>query len=132
MPFLLDTNAWIDVLKDPSSLVRKRIESLRPSEVVTCSIVQAELRYGAEKYGNVPRRVSLVQKTLAPFRSAPFDDDVIVEYARLRHALDKIGKPIGPLDTMIAAICLHHVFTIVTHNVREFSRVPSLTLEDWQ
>ncbi|TWU48207.1 type II toxin-antitoxin system VapC family toxin [Rubripirellula reticaptiva] len=91
MPFLLDTNAWIGLLKNPSSSVKTRIQTLSPSEVVTCSIVHAELRYGAGKYGNVQRRVLLIEQFLAPFRSVAFDDDVVIEYARLRHSLDGDG-----------------------------------------
>jgi tRNA(fMet)-specific endonuclease VapC len=70
-------------------------------------------------------------QTLSPFVSFPFDDDAAIHYARLRHSLELTGSTIGPYDLQIAAICLLHQLTLVTSNVNEFSRVPSLIFEDW-
>jgi len=33
---------------------------------------------------------------------------------------------------LIAAIALANNLTLVSHNTREFSRIPGLSLEDWQ
>lgn len=132
MSHLLDTNAWIQYLKNPLSPIGGKLATLRPTDIVTCSIVRSELLHGAEKYGNKSRRVSLVQATLAPFVSLPFDDQDAIEYAKLRHALELAGTVIGPYDLQIAAICLRHGATLVTNNVREFSRVTGLKVEDWQ
>jgi tRNA(fMet)-specific endonuclease VapC len=132
MRYLLDTNAWIRYLKDPSSSIRSRLSALRPTDIVTCSIVRSELLHGAEKYGNRARRISLVQTTLAPFASFPFDDQDASEYGKLRHSLELAGTVIGPYDLQIAAICLRHGVTLVTHNEREFSRVNGLKVADWQ
>ena len=73
-----------------------------------------------------------METTLAPFVSLPFDDQDAVEYAKLRHSLELAGTVIGPYDLQIAAICLRHAATLVTNNVREFSRVNGLKVEDWQ
>jgi tRNA(fMet)-specific endonuclease VapC len=70
-------------------------------------------------------------QTLSPFVSFPFDDAAAIHYARLRHSLELTGSTIGPYDLQIAAICLLHQLTLVTSNVNEFSRVPSLIFEDW-
>lgn len=64
MSYLLDTNAWIQYLKNPASQIRSKLSSLHAIEIVTCSIVRSDLLHGAEKYGNVARRVSIVQQTL--------------------------------------------------------------------
>jgi len=45
--------------------------------------------------------------------------------------LEKKGKPIGPMDTLIAAHAVSMDMTLVTHNVREFHRVSELKVEDW-
>jgi tRNA(fMet)-specific endonuclease VapC len=87
--------------------------------------------HGAEKYGNRNRRQDLVIETLAPYRSLPYDDDAALVYAKLRHDLELAGNVIGPYDLQIAAICKLHGFVLVTSNVREFSRVPDLLIEDW-
>ena len=131
MPYLLDTNAWIQYLKQPGSPIHGRLAALQPADVVTCSSVRSELLHGAEKYGNRQRRVAVVSQALAPFRSVPFDDADAIEYARIRHSLELAGLVIGPYDLQIAAICIRHGFTLVTSNVGEFSRVAGLTVEDW-
>ena len=75
MSYLLDTNSWIHYLKHTDSSIRARLELAQPSDIVSCSVVRAELLHGAEKYGNRDRRVASVVQTLAPFHSLPFDDD---------------------------------------------------------
>lgn len=65
-------------------------------------------------------------------KSLPFDDAAAERYAGLRAGLEKVGTPIGPNDMLIAAIALANDVTVVTHNVREFSRVPGLRVEDWE
>ena len=88
--------------------------------------MRCELLHGAEKYGNRNRRVATVNQTLAPFNSVPFDDGDAAEYARIRNELETMGLVIGPYDLQIAAICVRHGFTLVTHNIGEFARVRGL------
>lgn len=99
MPYLLDTNIWIHYLKQPSSPIYTKLATLQPADVVTCSIVRSELLHGAEKYGDRNRRVAVVNKTLAPYQSLPFDDGDAVEYARIRHELETAGLVIGGRST---------------------------------
>lgn len=131
MPYLLDTNVWIHYLKQPGSPIHAKLATLQPVDVVTCSIVRSELLHGAEKYGNRDRRVAIVNQTLAPYNSLPFDDADAVEYARIRHDLDTAGLVIGPYDLQVAATCVRHGLTLVTRNIGEFSRVSGLVVEDW-
>ena len=67
MGWLLDTNAWIDYLKNPASLARGHLMQRRPEEIFSCSIVRAELMHGALKYGVPERRQLIVQNVLVPF-----------------------------------------------------------------
>ena len=131
MRYLLDTNAWIVYLKDPDSEVRKRLLTVSPREIVTCSIVISELLHGAEKYGNRLKRLATVQTLLAPFQCLPFDEIDAAHYASLRHDLEVRGEVIGPHDLQIAAICLRHRLTLVTNNVSEFERIGGLVVENW-
>lgn len=131
MPYLLDTNVWIHYLKQPGSPIHAKLATLQPADVVTCSIVRSELLHGAEKYGDRNRRVAIVNQTLAPYNSLPFDDADAVEYARIRHELETAGRVIGPYDLQIAAICVRHGLTLVTSNIGEFSRVSGLMVDDW-
>jgi tRNA(fMet)-specific endonuclease VapC len=68
---------------------------------------------------------------MLPLEVAPFDEQATAAYGELRVALEKQGKPIGPLDTMIAAHALSLGVTLVTNNTREFERVAGLTIVDW-
>jgi len=72
--YLLDTNHWIAFLKGFDKPLGVRIERTASDQVVTCSIVRAELLHGAEKYGNRDARVQLIDQTLGPYKSFAFDD----------------------------------------------------------
>ena len=132
MSWLLDTNAWIDYLKNPASVVRARLMERKPEEISTFSVVRAELLHGARKYGAPDRRLAIVRETLAPYRSLPFDDSAAEHYAVLRHELERLGEGIGPHDLLIAAICVTHKVTLVTANTGEFRRVAELNISNWQ
>lgn len=67
-----------------------------------------------------------------PFTSLPFGDDGAEQYGLIRAELKRQGRPIGANDLLIAATALAYDLTLVTHNTREFSRVPGLRLEDWE
>jgi tRNA(fMet)-specific endonuclease VapC len=131
MPYLLDTNSWIHYLKHVNSPIRAKLQTLQPVDIVSCSVVRAELLHGAEKYGNRDRRVATVVQTLAPFRSFAFNDEAASRHAQLRHSLEVAGLTIGPYDLQIAAICQRHQLILVTNNTSEFARVNGLQLEDW-
>ena len=68
---------------------------------------------------------------LAPLEIMAFDDKAIWSYGELRADLERRGVSIGALDTMIAAHALSVNATLVTNNLREFSRVKNLSLENW-
>jgi tRNA(fMet)-specific endonuclease VapC len=72
------------------------------------------------------------QRFLSLFVSLPFDDRAAEHYGRIRADLANAGMPIGGNDLLIAAIALTHNLSIVTHNVKEFGRVTSLQIEDWE
>jgi len=132
MGWLLDTNAWIDYLRNPASLVRVQLVQRQPEEIFSCSIVRAELMHGALKYGAPERRQAIIQSALAPFASYAFDNEAAQKYATIRHELERWGQRIGPHDLMIAAICVTNECVLVTANESEFERVPSLRIVNWQ
>jgi len=95
-------------------------------------VVVYEPRHGAEAGVDPAREHAKLDGFLAPFMSLPFDDGCARRCAEIRRALERTGSVIGPHDLQIAAIALHHGLTLVTHNTREFSRIPQLTLDDWE
>jgi tRNA(fMet)-specific endonuclease VapC len=97
-----------------------------------CSVVKAELTYGARKSAKPAHNLRVLQRFFEPFRSLSFDDTCSEQYGLIRSDLERAGKPIGPYDVMIAATAIAHELTLVTHDVAEFSRVAGLKWEDWE
>lgn len=131
MRYLLDTNVWIQHLRQATSLVSVRLIRTPASEIAVCSIIWGEMLHGARKYERRLAREQLVVKTLSPYESLPFDQSAAVFYADVRDTLERCGEVIGPYDLQIAAIALAHDLTLVTNNVSEFRRVDGLRVEDW-
>ena len=132
MTYLLDTNTCIRYLNGRSPQVRSNLESLSPEEVALCSVVKAELSYGAARARHPERTMAHIATFASPFTSLPFDDSCADRYGQIRAQLEQASTPIGPNDLMIAAIALAHGLTLVTHNTREFGRVAGLILADWE
>lgn len=132
MTYLLDTNVCIRYLNGRSPAVLRRLQALQPADIAVCSVVKAELFYGARRSRNPVRSLAEQQQFLQPYRSLPFDDVAAKMAGILRAELARQGTPIGPYDLQIAAIALANDCTLVTHNVREFARLPNLSIEDWE
>ena len=134
MTYLLDSNACIGWLRQNQPALVSRIKQERPTDLVICSVVVGELIYGAERSGTAHRAANhlRVEQLRQQFVSIPFDDSAAAEYGKVRAHLAVLRTPIGPNDLMIAAIALANGLILVTHNTAEFSRVPGLSIEDWQ
>ena len=123
---------WIHLLNKSESLVKQRFEDVDPSEIRLCSVVKAELYFGAEKSKRRDENMETIEALFADMESLSFDDQAARQYGIIRKNLSTSGVLIGPNDLMIAAIGLAHDITVVTHNTREFSRVAGLRIEDWE
>ncbi len=132
MNFLFDTNACISYLNNYLSPIRRKLEQLSPNQIFVCSVVKAELFYGAMKSQSPEKTLVKQELFLNQFVSLPFDDQAAKIFGEIRAYLARLGTPIGPYDLQIAAIALAHNVTLVTHNTGEFSRVPDLLIEDWE
>ena len=130
--YLVDTKACIKVLNGSSAPLVASLRSHAPSEIRVSSVTRAELLYGARRSARVAENLRLLASFFAPIVALPFDDACAEEYGALRATLAAAGRPIGPNDLLIAATALAHDLTLVTHNVREFSRVAGLKIEDWE
>lgn len=132
MKYLLDTNTCIRYLNGRSPQVRAKLLATPFQDIVVCSIVKAELAFGSMRSQNPTQSLAKQQNFLVHFVSLPFDDFVVPFYAQIRADLTNRGTPIGPNDTMIAAIAVAYNLILVTHNTIEFSRIQGLQLEDWE
>jgi len=129
--FLLDTNTCIFFLNSSSDPIRENMEKYGPEQIALCSVVKAELLFGALKSARVEQNMEKLQKFFQPFRSFYFDDAAADIYGQIRSTLERQGTRIGPNDLMIAAIAVSRRAILVTNNVQEFGRVQNLEIQDW-
>jgi len=130
--YLLDSNVCIRLLNQRHAGIEQCFRKHAPSELFLCSIVKAELFYGARHSQQVDANLQRLELFFLPLGSLPFDDHCAKIYGHIRHKLSMSGEMIGPNDLMIAAIALASGMVLVTHNRREFSRITGLHLEDWE
>ncbi len=131
MKYLLDTNICIYLINENPKELLKKFEKYPVEEFGISSITHAELQYGVQKSKRRAQNQSALQEFLIPLAILPFHGKKTVEcYARIRTILESKGQTIGPLDMLIAAHALSLNLTIISNNVKEFSRVPKLKYEN--
>ena len=130
MRYMLDTNICIQIMNHANDALLTRLIE-HEGEMCISTVVAAELRFGVAKSSAQKKNRQLLTEFLSPLEILPFDEDAAESYGELRAALERAGKPIGPLDTLIAGHALSLGATLITHNTREFQRVKGLKLESW-
>lgn len=128
--YLLDTNILSHLIRHPSGPVFNYLESILPATACTSIIVSAEIHYGLRKGASDKLRTQ-AEKVLDVMDILPLENPVDTYYGEIRALLNRKGTPIGGNDLFIAAHALALDLTLVTANVREFSRVPKLRIENW-
>lgn len=131
MTFLLDTSVCIPLINRTEPRLAERLLREDPSSVVLCSVVKAELYFGARNSMKVAENMDRVDRFCAAFTSLPFDDEAAARYGGVRAQLKREGRPIGANDLLIASIALASNVNLVTRNVEEFQRVPGLAVASW-
>lgn len=133
MKYLFDTDALSQIIKKnpPLPFIRK-LATIDPEEQCTTTITVGELIYGACKSGRPGYFIDKLEKLVWPhIYILPFDEGSAGVYGRLRADLEKRGTPLNEPDLRIAAIALNRGLVVITGNVKQFSRVPELPVEDW-
>lgn len=129
--YLLDTNIVSYWMRGSAALI-ERIKSHAPADLALSTITLAEILYGIEKSASRKQERRLkIQQIAAQLHTYPFDEAAAHKYAIIRSQLEKNGAIISERDTQIASIAMANQLTLVTHNVKEFVRVPKLKVEDW-
>ena len=131
MRYLLDTDTCVDLIRHQPAAILRKLDHVQPGEVGVSSITAAELEFGAARSADPARNRRALAKLFSALIVIPFDHQAAQNYGTLRHELESKGTPIGPLDTLIAAQARHLGLVLVTRNLREFKRVPSLRVESW-
>lgn len=131
MSYLLDTNICIALLKGHDKRLIEKFQVQEPAAFRLCSLVKAELLYGAHHSQRVSKNLALLEKFFSQFQSLPFDDMAAEFYGTTRALLTKAGTPVGANDLIIASIAQTNQLTLLTRNIKEFIRIPGLRSECW-
>ena len=130
MQYMLDTNIVSELVRRPDGEVARRAITLDRGSVAISIIVAAELRYGAERRGSI-RLTRQLEAVLSAIDMLPLGTPADRHYGMIRSELERMGRPIGHNDLLIAAHARALDATLVTRNVGEFGRVPNLAIENW-
>lgn len=130
MRWMLDTDTCIAIIKKHPVALRK-LRGKSVGQVGVSSITLGELAFGAERSSRSTQAHEALGEFLVALEVVGFDDASAMTYGKVRASLEQRGKPIGPLDTLIGSHALEIDAIVVTHNIREFSRIDGLRLEDW-
>ena len=131
MKYMLDTNICIFAIRNSNDNVLKKFREHLDDELYISSITLAELMYGVEKNRKPEQNRNALLQFLTLIDIKEFSEKAAIEYGKIRAFLENQGTPIGPLDTLIAAHAVSENMILVTHNTKEFLRVPELTVENW-
>jgi tRNA(fMet)-specific endonuclease VapC len=130
LQYMLDTNICIYVMKNYPPKMRERFNRLA-EQLCISSITLGELHYGAEKSARRLENLQAIEHFTARLEMLPFTPKAATHYGQLRAELERLGKPIGPHDMLIAAHARAEGLIVVTNNAREFRRVAGLRVENW-
>jgi len=128
---VLDTDICIYAINRKRPGVLSRVRDYDIGEVGISSITYAELRFGVENSAKTEENLDRLERFLLPLEILPFDAEAGRQYGRIRVELKRLGCPIGSNDLLIASHALALDATLVTNNVREFSRISGLRVEHW-
>jgi tRNA(fMet)-specific endonuclease VapC len=128
--YVLDTNTVACFFRREGA-VAERLLATPPSEIGIPTVVLYELEVGVEKSTSPRKRRAQLARFVQVVEILPFGPGEARAAARIRASLERSGTPIGPLDILIAGTVVARGATLVTRNVREFSRIPDLSVVDW-
>ena len=131
MSYLLDTDICIYIIKKKPAAVLGRVQSRQPGEITISTITLAELGYGIARSHYPDRNRVALLEFLLPFTILDFDQRASAVYGEIRSSLESRGRPIGPMDLLLAAQAKAHNLILVTNNEKEFKRIGGLRVENW-
>ena len=131
MNYLLDTDICIYIINKKPAAVLKRVQSRQPGRIAISAITVAELEYGVARSRDPGRNRIALLEFLFPFTILDFDQKAAMEYGRIRSSLEARGRPVGPMDLLLAAQAKAHSLILVTNNEKEFARIDGLRIENW-
>jgi tRNA(fMet)-specific endonuclease VapC len=129
--FVLDTNICIYIIRQKPVEVFEKFKTLNIGSVGLSVITLSELNYGVEKSAFPGKNFDALRRFVTPLEILDFDQNAAFEYGKIRTYLEKQGAIIGSMDLLIAAHTKSINACLVTNNMKEFSRIPELKIENW-
>jgi tRNA(fMet)-specific endonuclease VapC len=129
---MLDTNVCIGIINDRPPALRQRLMLNEPTTVAISQVVHYELAYGVCNSAQPQKNQANLDHFLKYVQVLEWGAEQATTAAQIRCKLKRVGQPIGPYDLLVAAHALSIDAVLVTHNIREFSRVEGLRIEDWE
>jgi tRNA(fMet)-specific endonuclease VapC len=130
LAYMLDTNICIYVMKNYPQDLRAKFNSLAERLCIS-SITLGELYYGAEKSARRADNLIAVEHFVARLDVLPFDPKAAAHYGQVRAELERAGTLCGPHDMQIGGHARSQGLIVVTNNMREFSRIKGIRVENW-
>ena len=131
MKYLIDTNICIYIMNNRPVDVIKKFKQFNPGEIGISTITVSELQYGVSESTYRKENQHRLDEFLAPLEILAYSEIAARTYGDIRFQLENRGKPIGPLDLIIAAQALSQNLIMVTNNDKEFKRIKNLEVENW-
>jgi tRNA(fMet)-specific endonuclease VapC len=131
MEYLLDTDICIYLIKNHPPEIQRRFRQHPLHSLRLSSTSLFELRYGVSKSSNQRSNQAALDTFLRMIELVELDAAAAIAAAECRANLERQGTPIGPYDLLIAGVALSRDMTLVSNNVREFSRIEGLRVENW-
>ncbi|RHX91316.1 VapC toxin family PIN domain ribonuclease [Leptospira yasudae] len=129
--YLLDTNICIYIINQKPDSVYKKFKKIKLENIFISSITEFELKYGVQKSLHFEKNLKVLEEFLSYLNILPFGSKDSNKAAKIRVDLERVGKPIGPFDLLIASQALSNKLTLVTNNEKEFNRIKELKIENW-
>ena len=131
MKYLIDTNICIYIMyKRPKEIIKK-FRQFEPGEIGISTITVSELQYGISKSEHRKKNQLRLEEFITPLEILNYDEEAAWAYGDIRFQLEKRGRPIGPLDLLIAVQAASRDLILVTNNDKEFKRIKKLKVENW-
>lgn len=128
---MLDTNICIYIIKKRPPTILQHFQTISSDQLCISVVTLAELQYGVDKSSAQEKNQIVVDDFVSRLLLLDWDQKAVKQYGKIRSYLELKGTPIGLMDLMIASHCLSLNYTLITNNMKEFSRIPNLNLENW-
>jgi len=131
MQYLLDTDICIYLIKNHPPAVQRRFRQHSLGSICLSTVSLFELRYGVSKSNRQRANQGALDAFVEMLELVELDSAAALAAADCRASLERRGTPIGPYDLLIAGVALSRDMTLVSNNIREFSRIEGLKVENW-